>query len=49
MNLNPKRLENEGFDDYKKRQYIVRKLLKIYLKGKPIKSTRKELLKRNVF
>lgn len=49
MNLNPKRLKNEDFNDYKKRQRIIGKLLKRYLRGKPIRHTRKELLNNNVF
>lgn len=50
MNLNPKRLDNENFDDYKNRMRIVNRLLKIYLRGKPIRNTRKELfnIKHNV-
>ena len=45
MNLDPKRLKNENFDDYKKRRLIINKLFKIYLKGKPINYTKKELIK----
>jgi len=45
MNLNPKRLKSENFEDYRKRRFIINKLSKIYLKGKPMKYTKKEFVK----
>ena len=42
MNLNPKRLENESFADYKNRRKMVNDSIKEYLRGHFVKYTKKE-------
>ena len=42
MNLNPKRLENETFDEYKERRRYSNKAIKIRLRGRKVKHTKRE-------
>lgn len=43
MNLNPKRLENETFEEYKERRRYSNKAIKIRLRGRKVKHTRNEI------
>ena len=43
MNLNPKRLENETFEEYKERRKYANKAVKKRLNGHRVKFTRNEL------
>jgi tRNA(Glu) U13 pseudouridine synthase TruD len=42
MNLNPKRLDGETFNDYKDRRKAGNKTVKARLLGRPVKHTKKE-------
>lgn len=43
MNINPMRLENETFAEYKDRRSRCNKVIKRYLNGRKVKHTKKEL------
>lgn len=42
MNLNPKRLENETFEEYKERRKYSNKAIKIRLRGRSVRRTKRE-------
>lgn len=42
MNLNPKRLESETFEEYKERRRYANKAVKTRLSGRKVKRTKRE-------